>query len=87
MRDLGGMAATYGWAKTFSSLDESYRKLTKDEIIDRVFSTSNQVELKTYFETVKSMYYRVLKNKDVQEKFREVCNAFGFDFDGEKIIS
>lgn len=85
-RSLGMYGASYGWAKTFASLDQNYRNLTKDEIIDRVFSTSNPDDLKTFLETMKNMYAKALKNKAVQERFREVCNAFGFDYDGENII-
>lgn len=38
VRSLGSFGATYGWRKTFVSLDEHYGNLTRDEIIDRVFS-------------------------------------------------
>jgi len=85
-RSLGGYGATYGWKKTFASLGEDYRKLTKDEIIDRVFSTTNPDQLKTLLETMKNMYVRALHDKNVGEQFREVCNAFGFDFDGETVV-
>ena len=86
VRALGSYGATYGWAKTFASLDENYRNMTRDEIIDRVFSTSNPDDLKTFLDTMKNMYVGALRNKDVQEKFREVCNAFGLDYDGKNIL-
>lgn len=78
--------ATYGWAKTFSSLNENYAKLTKDEIIDRVFSTSNPTELRTYLETVKNMFVKALRDEKAVKEFRNICNAFGFDFDGKNVI-
>lgn len=85
-RILGGISATCGWKKTFASMHEDYKDLTKDEIIDRVFSTTNPDELKTLLETVKYMYSNALRDESVRESFRDVCNAFGFDFNGEKVI-
>ena len=67
-------------------MDENYKNLTRDEIIDRVFSTSNPDDLKTHLETIKNMYINELKNISAKEKFKEVCNAFGFGFDGKNII-
>ena len=69
------------WAKTFKSLDPSYEKLTVNEIIDRVFLTSNPDDLKTYLETVKHMYKNRLGNGDNLKKFKDVCNSFGIDYD------
>jgi len=69
------------WAKTFKSLDPSYEKLTVNEIIDRVFLTSNPDDLKTYLETVKHMYRNRLGNGDNLKKFKDVCNSFGIDYD------
>jgi hypothetical protein len=82
-RMYGG--ATYGWAKTFASLDPSYRNLSKNEIIDRIFSTSNFSHLNTLLETVKNMYQDALKTEEAKNSFRKVCNAFGFDYDGENV--
>lgn len=81
------LQAKIGWAKMFSSLDENYKEMVRDEIIDRVFSTSNPNELKTRLEAVKTMYENALKYEEYKEKFIEVCNSFGFNFDGENIIS
>jgi hypothetical protein len=78
--------ASRSCAKTFSSLDESYGKLTVPEIIDRVFSDSNPENLKTYLQTMKTMYAKALRSATVQKEFKDVCNAFGFDFDGNNVI-
>jgi hypothetical protein len=78
--------ASRSWAKTFSSLDPSYTTLNVPEIIDRVFSDTNPENLKTYLQTMKSMYTTALRTANGQEEFKDVCNAFGFDFDGNKII-
>jgi|GEM_PF-614536 len=83
---ISGTGATFGWSRTFASLDPNYRTMTKDEIIDRVFSTSNRTDLKIFLETVRNMYVRAMRNPNVQERFREVCNAFGFDFDGRVVV-
>jgi hypothetical protein len=77
--------ASRSWAKTFSSLDQGYRDLSVSEIIDRVFSDSNPENFKTYLQTMKTMYARVLQSANVQKEFKEVCNAFGFDFDGNTV--
>lgn len=73
--------AQYGWAKTFSALNPSYGKLTVDEIIDRVFSTANKDDIVTYLETIKHMYQNVLRDKKNLTKFKNLCNAFGIDYD------
>jgi len=70
-----------GWAKTFKSIDPSYGDLTVNDIIDRIFSTTNPDELITYLETVKQMYGNVLKYEEALKKFKDVCNAFGIDYD------
>lgn len=85
-RSIGGYGPTHGWLKTFISLDPNYKTLTKDEIIDRVFSTSNRDDLKTHLDTVKNMYGVALRNSDNQQRFREVCNSFGFDYDGQTVL-
>ena len=72
----------YGWAKTFSALDPSYdEKLTVDEIINRVFSTTNRDDIVTNLETMKYMYQNVLSNEENLRKFKNLCNAFGVDYD------
>jgi len=71
----------YGWAKTFSSLNPSYKNLTRDEIIDRVFSTTNRDDIVTYLETMKHMYQNILEDENNLKKFKELCNAFGVDYD------
>lgn len=78
--------ASRSWAKTFSSLDPSYASLTVSEIIDRVFSDTNPDNLKAYLQTKKTMYPNALRGVKGQEEFKEVCNAFGFDFDGDSVL-
>jgi len=73
--------AKYGWAKTFSTIDSSYNELTVDEIINRVFATSNRDDLVTYLETVKHMYQNSLDDEKALKKFMGVCNSFGIDYD------
>lgn len=73
--------AQYGWAKTFSGLDASYGELTVDQIIERVFSTTNRDDLLCYLETMKHMYQNVLRNEENLKKFKRLCNAFGIDYD------
>jgi len=73
--------AKYGWAKTFSGLDPSYGKLTVDQIIERVFSTTNRDDLLCYLESMKYMYQNVLRDEENLRKFRNLCNAFGIDYD------
>lgn len=70
-----------GWAKTFKSIDPSYEKLTVNDIIDRIFSTTNPDELLTYLETVKQMYRNRLKFEETLKIFKNVCNAFGVKYD------
>jgi Ca2+-binding EF-hand superfamily protein len=86
VRYAGDFGATYGWKKTFVSLDENYKELNRDQIIDRIFSTSDPDKLKIYLEAMRGMYSNALRKKETQEMFREVCNAFGFDFDGKNVI-
>jgi len=81
-----GEYATHSWAKTFSSLDPKYKEMTVREIIDSVFSATNPEDLKTCLETVKTMYSAALRKPEVKQEFREICNAFGFDFDGNNVI-
>ena len=73
--------AQYGWAKTFSGLDPSYGTMTVDQIIERVFSTSNRDDLLCYLETMKHMYQNVLRDENSLKKFKSLCNAFGIDYD------
>ena len=67
------------WIKTFGSIDPECKKLTKKDIIPRIFSTSNRKRLITYLDAVKGMYAVPMKRKDVREKFSRVCEAFGID--------
>lgn len=72
--------AQHGWAKTFSAVDPAYGELTVDEIINRVFNTTNRDDLTTYLETVKSMY-QVEREESMRKRFEAVCNAFGIGYD------
>jgi len=82
VRTLG--PAQYGWKKTFSAIDPSYKYLSREEIIIRIFSTSNRNELVTYLRTIMGMYdslrNKSIKNEDALREFSSVCNAFGIDY-------
>jgi len=71
-RELGPYGATDGWAKTFASLNQAYRDMKVDEIIDRVFSTSNPADLKIYLETMKVMYRDALRKLEVQRTLQRL---------------
>jgi hypothetical protein len=71
----------YGWAKTFSALDPGYKELTVDEIINRIFSTSNRDDIVTILETMKHMYGNVLVREKNLVKFKNLCNSFGIDYE------
>ncbi len=70
----------YGWSKTFSAIDVSYNDLTVDEIINRVFATSNRDDLVTYLDTVRHMYPDALTDDALLKRFVGVCNAFGIGY-------
>jgi len=72
--------ADISWRRTFSSLDPSYLKMSPNEIIDRVFSTTNPDDLATYLETVKNMYRSKLVKEEDLKKFKQVCAAFGVNY-------
>ena len=73
--------ADISWKRTFSTLDPSYGKMSPNEIIDRVFSTTNPDDLETYLESVKNMYLSQIHNEEFNKKFKQVCAAFGIDYD------
>lgn len=73
--------AQYGWSKTFSAIDSSYNDLTVDEIINRVFATSNRDDLITYLNAMKQMYQNALTDAAALKRFAGVCNAFGIGYD------
>lgn len=77
VRSMG--SAQYGWARTFADVDPAYRDMTREEIINHVFSTSNRDDLVAYLETVKQMYQR--SEDEEVERFSRVCNAFGISYD------
>lgn len=72
--------AKFSWKDVFRSLDEKYDELTRDEILDRVFSTTNPDELKTRLESVEMMYADYLKNPENKKKFEDICYSFGIKF-------
>jgi hypothetical protein len=73
--------ADISWKRTFSTLDPAYGNMARNEIIDRVFSTTNPDDLETYLETVKNMYQSKLTNETNRKKFNQLCAAFGIDPD------
>jgi hypothetical protein len=70
----------HGWAKTFAAVDPAYKDLTVDEIINRLFATSNRDDLVTYLESVKYMYQVSPRDEALLQRFEVVCNAFGVDY-------
>jgi hypothetical protein len=79
VRSLG--PADHSWKKTFSTVNPDYGDLGREEIINRVFSTSNRDDLVAALETVKHMYGSKLNNTSALVKFEQVCNAFGIGYD------
>jgi hypothetical protein len=73
--------AQYGWAKTFGSIDPAYKSMSRDDIIDHLFATSNRDDLVTYLETVKAMYQVSPHNEEQLSRFEAVCSAFGVGYD------
>ena len=73
--------ADHSWKKMFSTVDPNYADMSRDEIINRVFSTSNRDDLVVALETVKNMYGSKWSDERLLQKFKAVCNAFGFEFD------
>jgi phosphopantothenoylcysteine synthetase/decarboxylase len=73
--------AEYGWKKTFASVDVAYKSMTRDEIIDHVFATTNRDDLVTYLEAVKQMYQVSKGGEDVARQFESVCHAFGIGYE------
>ena len=73
--------AQYGWTKTFGAIAPEYKTMSRDEIIDHVFATSNRDDLITYLETVKAMYQVSERDNTQLQRFVAVCSAFGVDFD------
>ena len=79
VRSMG--LAQFGWARTFADVDPAYGEMTRDEIINHVFSTSNRDDLVTYLDTVRQMYQLEACEPQEIERFRKVCNAFGVDYE------
>jgi hypothetical protein len=78
VRSIG--LAQHGWATTFATVDPVYETMTRDQIIDHVFATSNRNDLVTYLETVKYMYEVPRQTEAVIGRFTAVCNSFGIDY-------
>jgi hypothetical protein len=79
VRSLG--YADYSWKKTFSTIDPMYANMGREEMIERIFATSNRDDLLTALETVRQMYGSKLANPASLAKFKAVCNAFGIGFE------
>jgi len=79
VRSLG--LADYSWQKTFSTIDPMYSNMPREEMIQRIFATSNRDDLLTALETVRQMYGSKLADPSSLEKFNGVCNAFGIGFE------
>ncbi len=79
VRSMG--LAQYSWAKSFAPIDARYKDMTREQIIDTLFATSNHDEIASYLETVKYMYDVPGKDHLVVNRFVALCNAFGIDYD------
>jgi hypothetical protein len=73
--------ADHSWKKMFSTVDPNYANMSRDEIINSVFLTSNREDLLVALETVKNMYASKWSDPHLLQKFQLVCNAFGIGFD------
>jgi hypothetical protein len=71
---------SYGWAKTFSVIHADYEKMSKMDMIKRLFASSNKTDLITYLEGVKGIYATQMSKPGVQDKFIAVCQAFGINY-------
>lgn len=67
----------HSWAKTFATVDPECLNLTRDQVIDRVFSTAKEEDLPIYLETAKRMYQFAPHETELSREFAEVCMAFG----------
>lgn len=80
VNDLG--LADHSWKKMFSTIDPNYAGMSRDEIVKRVFSTSNREDLEVALETFKSMYRSQWSvDRRLEQRFKAVYNAFGFEFE------
>jgi hypothetical protein len=73
--------ADHSWKKMFSMVDPNYGSMIRDDIINRIFSTSNRDDLVVALETVKNMYASKWSDPPLLHKFQIVCNAFGIEYD------
>jgi hypothetical protein len=67
----------HSWAKTFATIDPECRNLTREQVIDRIFSTSNHDDLAMYLGTAKRMYQFGPHEEALSREFDEICSAFG----------
>lgn len=73
--------AEHSWKKMFSTIDPEYEGLNRDEIMNRVFSTTNRDDLTVALATVQGMYGGKWNDERLLQKFKAVCYAFGIDFE------
>ncbi len=73
--------ADHSWKKMFALVDPRYANMSRDQIINHVFSTSNRDDLAAALDTVKNMYGSKWDDPDLLRKFKLVCNAFGFEYE------
>jgi len=74
-------SADHSWKKMFSTVDSNYAEMSREDIINSVFSTSNRDDLIVALETVKGMYISKWSDPPLLAKFQVVCNAFGIGYD------
>jgi hypothetical protein len=73
--------ADHSWKKMFGTMDLSYSNMSRNEIMDKVFSTSDRDQLVMALETVKSMYGSKWGDPLKLQKFKTVCGAFGIRYE------
>ncbi|HEV3383229.1 MAG TPA: SMEK domain-containing protein [Gemmata sp.] len=69
------------WKRTFSPFDPECAHLSKKQMIQRLFSTTDHEQLVLYLGAVRGMYAKLMQRRDVQTKYVVVCQAFGVSYD------
>lgn len=71
----------HSWRKMFSTVNPEYADMSREDIISRIFSTSNRDDLAVALETVKNINRSKWSDPHLLHKFQVVCNAFGIGYD------
>jgi hypothetical protein len=65
------------WKRTFGPLDSECAQLTKKQMIQRLFSTTDHQKLVLYLGALRGMYAASMLRGDIRNKYAKVCLAFG----------